>query len=304
VVAGAGAFYAYSPGQLVMVVTALGLLISNWRYHVQNQTVVIRALVLATILAMPLVRFQIAHPGANSAQLYERGSILVRPVPILEKLGALKGSYLAALSPAYWFAPNGIDLRRHIMGNYAHFWPYTGVLALTGLLVCLRSMRSPPHRVVLLALLAAPAGAALADIGVTRAMALVIPIVLLIVVGLEQLVPSLSGRRAPLALFAYLGIFLGLASLNVSMLRDALTNGPTWNKDYGLYGMQWGGRQLLGGLVPEILRSDPGIRVGISPNWANGTGELVDFFLSPQQRSRIAVRTVDTYLNDHLPFVS
>ena len=301
VVAGAAAFYAYSPGQLVMVVTALGLLISNWRYHVQNQNVVIRALVLATILAMPFVRFQIAHPGVSKAQLDERGSILARPVPILEKLGSLKGNYLAALSPAYWFDPNGVDLRRHIMGNYAHFWPYTGVLALMGLLVCLRSMRSPPHRVVFVALLAAPTGAALADIGVTRAMAVVVPMVLLIVVGLEQLIPSLTGRRAPLALFAYLGIFLGLASLNVSMLRDALTNGPIWNKEYGLSGMQWGGRQLLGGLVPEVLRSDPNVRLDLSPTWANGTDELFDFFLSPQQRSRTAVRTVDAYLNDHLP---
>jgi hypothetical protein len=132
----------------------------------------------------------------------------------------------------------------------------------------------------------------------------VIPAVLLMVVGLEQLLPSLTGRRAPLALLTYLGIFVGLASLNVSMLREALTNGPTWDRNYGLYGMQWGGRQLLGGLIPEVLQSDPGIRLDISPNWANGTGELFDFFLSPQERSRISGRTVDSFINDRLPIES
>jgi hypothetical protein len=300
IVAAAAAFYAYSPGQIVLVATTLGLLLSDWRYHFQSREVAVRALLLGVLLALPLVRFQVSNPGAAAAQLHERGSFLVRPVPLQEKIERLVGQYAEAISPSYWFVPNSRDLARHLMFGHGHLWPFAAVLAGIGLLVCLRQIRSAEHRVLIVALLAAPTGAALAEIAVTRAMPVVIPAVALMVIGLERLVPSMERRLLPLGIVTSVSIFLGLAWLNVSLLRDALANGPTWHRNYGLYGMQWGGRQLLGSLVPEVLQSDPSVRLGISPSWANGTGELFNFFLTPQQRSRVVVRTVDNYLNERL----
>jgi len=46
-----------------------------------------------------------------------------------------------------------------------------------------------------------------------------------------------------------------LAGYNVFMLRDALVNGPTWFKDYGLGGMQYGADQIFGEIKNYFTRA-------------------------------------------------
>ena len=57
-------FYSYNPGQVVVVVTGLLLLISDARYHWQNRGVALRGLGVLVLLAIPYIRFQITHPAA------------------------------------------------------------------------------------------------------------------------------------------------------------------------------------------------------------------------------------------------
>ena len=62
------------------------------------------------------------------------------------------------------------------------------------------------------------------------------------------------------------------------MTADALRHGARWYGDYGLYGMQWGARQVFGELV-ERRRAAPTRPIIMSPVWANGADDLAQFFL-------------------------
>jgi len=87
-----------------------------------------------------------------------------------------------------------------------------------------------------------------------------------------------------------------LAAFSVLMLRDAMANGPTWYRDYGLYGMQYGARQVTGA-IDERLRQSADTII-LTPTWANGTDVLVRFFRPESDRLRI--RNIDAYVTDRL----
>ena len=67
------------------------------------------------------------------------------------------------------------------------------------------------------------------------------------------------------------------------MLDDALRRGPTWYTDYGLYGLQWGAKELFEGAIPAFLAAHPGAALSVSPHWANGGDIFPRFFGSPPQ---------------------
>ncbi len=300
---GALAFYTYSPGQIVMLATGLVLLISDWRYHWQNRRTILVGLLVAAVLALPYVRFQLEHPSAAFQQLRDRGSLLVQPVPLAQKLSRTLFQYATALNPAYWYLPNNShDLARHVMQGYGNLWIGTLPFMLLGLVVALRHWRSAAHRALVLVLLVSPAGAWLADVGITRVLMLVIPAALLTALGLASALqwlerwPAFSRQRLSL------GMFVLLAGFNLSMLSNALVNGPTWVRDYGLYGMQYGAEQLFGKLIPDYLAQHPEVtQLHVSPIWANGTDVFSSFFLSPQQRSRVVMDSLDTYMKAKVP---
>jgi 4-amino-4-deoxy-L-arabinose transferase-like glycosyltransferase len=295
-VLGALAFYTYSPGQLVVVLTGALLLVSDWRYHYANRAMARNALILAALLALPYLRFRIEHPEAVYAQLRERGSLLVDPnVPLAAKLGRFAAEYGYGLSFGYWFSPNGRDLGRHIMVGYGNLPLFMLPLALLGLVLALRNFRSPAYRAVLIALLASPAGGALAEIGVTRVLMFVIPASLLAGIGLSVALEWLERWRAPRALLAA-GAFALLAGFNVRLLGDALANGPLWVRDYGLGGMQYGAKQLFADIIPDMLARDPDVIVSVSSGWANGPDLFPQFFLTPAQQDRVQMLNLDYFL--------
>ena len=53
-VLGALAFYTYLPGQIIVVVTGLMLLISDLRYHWEQRRTTLKGLALIAVLAIPL----------------------------------------------------------------------------------------------------------------------------------------------------------------------------------------------------------------------------------------------------------
>jgi hypothetical protein len=83
--------------------------------------------------------------------------------------------------------------------------------------------------------------------------------------------------------------------------RIALTQGPLWFSDYGLYGMQYGAQQLFEGAIPDYLAQHPASLLLISPNWANATDRFLDFFTTPQQRQQMLMGNVEGYLFKRLP---
>ena len=208
------AFYAYSPGQVVIAVTGLGLLLSDIRYHVQTfaplqvvrdapggrwrlacrqdsswLTYLLLALATLVIVALPYLRFQIyfrSHNPDTAAleHLKNLASYWTDPhLTFSEKLRQYVSLYLYGLSPGYWYVPNQTDLPRHLMKGYGNLLMVTLPFAALGLSEALRNLRSAAHRAVLVTLLAAPAGAAIVGIGITRTLAFNIPAAILTALG-------------------------------------------------------------------------------------------------------------------------
>ena len=153
---GALAFYTHGLGEILMGVTTLLLAVADWRYHWQQRAVVGRALALGVVLALPYVRYGLAHPGSTMAELRQRDSYWVQPgVTLGSKLSQFFSEYLLALSPLYWFqGNNGRDIVRHTMDGYGNLWLPTAPLLALGLLNALRHVRESMHRTLLLALAA------------------------------------------------------------------------------------------------------------------------------------------------------
>lgn len=99
----------------------------------------------------------------------------------------------------------------------------------------------------------------------------------------------------------HLALMLLLLIVNFAMLRTAVIDAPTWYKDYGLYGTQYGARQIFEALVPRLLNSGDQ-KVFISSVWANGADIFPRFFLTPEQQSRVSMGSIDTYLSHKVDF--
>jgi 4-amino-4-deoxy-L-arabinose transferase-like glycosyltransferase len=276
VVFGALSFYSYSPAQLVMAVTALALLLTDSRCHIKNWKTVLISLGIAALLAVPYVRFIILHPEENLRHLQILDSYWIQTIPLSEKLGIYFMEYLKMLNPLYWFMPNQVDLERHIMKDYGHLLLWTLPFYVLGFGVMLRKIAKPEYRLFLIATLAAPAGAAMAGIAVTRSLFMVIPAVLLTAIGLDQLMQWIEKVKVPRKVLIGI-IFVGLSVYSGFILRDALVNGPLWYDNYGLGGQQYGAKQVFG-QIKTMLEENPKQEIFISPSWANGTDVTARFF--------------------------
>ena len=290
------AFYTYSPGQVVIAVTGVLLLFSDIRYHWENKKFVLRGLGLVVLLALPYIRFRITHPDAPTDHLRRLGSYWIQSFPFQEKFKHFWSEYIYGLSPGYWFIPNNRDLPRHMMKDYGHLLRATLPFAAVGLVLAIKKIRSSAYRTLLIALVAAPAGAALAEIGVTRALVFVIPATLLITIGLSKVFTWLEKLKLSRQALS-IGLFVLLIGVNFGMLRDSLVNGLTWYSDYGLGGMQYGASSVFS-KVQDTLKSSPGTEIVLSPSWANGTDMLARFFLSDPLP--IDLGSIDGYLFQRL----
>jgi hypothetical protein len=307
--AGALAFYTYSPFQIIMMLCGVFLLLLDWRYHWRNRAILGRGLLLALLLAIPYLRFILTRGQANLGTLAALGSVWIRPVPLIEKLVFFAREYLHGLSPSYWFLPQSESLIRHEMKGYAYLpWAYLPLIG-AGFILSIRNSylrtqgiaaerRTAAFRMAWICLLVIPVSSALVQVGITRLLALVIPATLFATVGLDWIL-SWIGRHRISARILALGVFCVLAGFNFWMLRDALVNGPTWYSDYGMGGLQYGARQVFPA-VREYLQDNPGSRVVISPTWANGT-DLLGRFMLPESLP-VEMGSITGYMDQHKAF--
>ena len=196
---GALAFYSYSPAQVIVPLTALGLLFSDWRYHWENRRTVLIGFALAVLLALPYVRSSIRNPNVPVAHLHTLWSYWFENIPLSEKIGRYVSEFSVGLSPWYWYVPNDRDLVRHLMKEYGHIMMATLPFALFGLVHALRLIRLPAYRAVLIALLISPAASALVQISITRTLVFVIPAAMLTAIGLEQVLDWMEDPKKRLA---------------------------------------------------------------------------------------------------------
>lgn len=279
-------FYSYSPLKVVVVVTTLLLLLSDARWLISRRQVVGRAAVLVAIIALPELRFQLAHAGASIDQLRSLGSYMVDPkLGVMDKVRRYGNLYARGLDPRYWYDPDQkADLRRHVMSGYGNLLLATAPLALIGLVRALMHVRDTRFRAILLVTMASPSGAALVEIELPRSLVVVIPLTLLTALGLDVICASLA--RVVRGSIVAIATLVVLSVLNVGMLADALRNGPTWYHDYGLYGLQFGGRQIAGAARAE-LDQHPDRNVVVSSSWGNASDTVMAFFLPDQSSVRV-----------------
>lgn len=296
--AGALAFYSYSPLQLVVVLSGVLFLLADWHYHFAEPKSWRRGLIALTLLAAPYVFFRLTHAEAFGQHLRIVHSYWVSGISLLEKFTLFFSRWLKGFNPLYWFFPNNQDLIRHLMKGYGHlpwlFLPFT----LLGLLRCLRQKREPASRVLLIALLAAPSGAALVDVAITRLLVMVVPLALLTALGANDTLVWLSAKMKTQRLPS-LGLALALTAAAGWMTHDAIVNGPTWYSDYSLYGMQWGGQQLSEKIL-EFQQAKPKAQLTLSPTWANNTDVIMRYFLGDPLP--VTMGTLDEHDNYYLPF--
>lgn len=292
-VSGAVTFYSYSNGQTVMTALGLMLLVADIRYHLRNWRILATTLPLALVLALPFIGFRLNHPSSMLDHLRAIDSYWFYPIPVQEKLARFATTYLYALSPQYWFFPND-ELQRHRWVASGHIREEVLPLVALGALLCVWRIRSAPFRVVLLTALATPAGAALAGIGITRVLSFVVPAAIFASLGLDFALRRVSPRIPYPAAAGASFCLLSLGAL--LMLRQAIVDGPFWFRSYGLYGMQWGARQLFVDTIPEFLDKHPDVQLELTPTWANATNDFIPFFLTPEQQTRVVMNNIDSYL--------
>lgn len=289
-------FYSYNPGQVIVTLTGVLLLVSDARYHWRNRKVALLGLGLLVLLALPYLRFRYNHSTALQDHLVTLGSYWIHPMPVGEKVARFAEEYLYGLSPGYWFVPNNRDLERHLMKGYGHLHRASLPFAVLGMAVALKNFRSSAYRAVLIVWLAAPAGAALVHIAVTRNLVMVVPATLLISIGVITVFTWLESKRLSRTLLS-LSAFAILAGLNFILLWNALQYGPTWFKDYSLSGMQFGAAQVFEA-VEDHLEGNPADQLIVSPSWANSADILARFFLSDPLPIRLG--SIEDYLVQHL----
>lgn len=280
----AAVFYAYGPGEIIILGTGLLLLVSDARYHWHHRSTIARGLLLGVLLSLPYLRFRLQLPEEHAEALRLLQSVWVLDVPLSEKVRTSVEYYASGLSPAYWFLTNTRDMARHVMGPHPNLATWALPFVLGGLVIALRGIRRPELRTLLACVLAIPLGGAVAGPGITRLLSMVVPATLLGTLGLDAAANWIARRLAPRLVAGAIFVALSLASL--LLLRDALVNGPLWNRNYGM-DIPWGAPQVFGA-VEEILQEDPQAFVYVSPTWANGVDTLARFFFPDGARVGIA----------------
>lgn len=297
-------FYTYGPGQIISLATGLLLFVSDIRYHWAHRRLLAGGLAWAALLALPYLRFQVEQPGAHQEFLRLLDSYWLRELPLARKIATAAANYASALSPAYWLGADRIDLPRHLMDGHGNLSRWAAPFLAVGGFQCIRTWDRPASRLLLAALLAVPFGAVVVGVGITRVLSWVMPAAALSALGLAWAVrwtlPRLPYR--PLAATA----FVLLSGLQVLLLGDALRNGPTWSDDYGLYGMQYGARQVFQ-MAQEHVLANPDDHVFVTSTWANGADVLARFFVADPSAVTISSATPwaqdPLELNDRMAFL-
>jgi hypothetical protein len=192
---GALSFYTYGAAQLIVPLTALGLVVSDWRYHWEQRKHMIPAIALVALLAIPYWRFRLIDTDAPLQHLHTMFSYWTEDLPLAEKISRYATEYLYGLSPGFWYVPNERDLPRHLMKGYGHIMIATLPLAVLGAVQVLRNIRQSAYRTILIAILVSPAAAALVATSITRALPFVFLVAILTSLGLERLLLWIESYR-------------------------------------------------------------------------------------------------------------
>ncbi len=169
-------------------------------------------------------------------------------------------------------------------------------LMLVGLFLAFTKIRNPAHKLALIALLACPIPASVVAIGMPRTLWVSVPLAILAAIGLSAVVEWVGKHRQLKPAYSAVGLFAALVLLSVFVLRTALVEGPLWFQDYGLYGMQFGAKQVFQDTVAPALKNNPNVNFVVSPSWANGTEQFTEFFIPEEFLPRVRMGQPENFI--------
>ena len=153
--------------------------------HAADLSIIFRSLPLTDQRKLFNMISDITKKGICLSEMDEDAYLeLAAEIPLGEKITRYGREYFYGLSPGFWFVPNDTDLNRHIMKGYGHLLRPTLLFLVIGLVLAVRHIRESSYRTLLITILAAPAGAAIVQVGITRLLVFVIPASLLITLGI------------------------------------------------------------------------------------------------------------------------
>lgn len=259
------AFYAYQPGQVTVSLTLLAFGLVDIRYHLRNWKISLPALGVLFLLALPMAAFVHAHPEIYAGAMGQFGSYLGQNLTAAAKAQIYIGNYLQGLSPTTWYWPGVKDEPYYLMKGYGHILAIFLPLAVWGIIRLFKRRQKIEIIAVLVPFFAAPAAAAMIGIQVTRILVEIIPYSLVTMLGIEAAADWLEKHRLKRE-WVTAGIVILLSVGQIYMLTDALTRGPTWWKDYGITGIQWGSNQVFKEAI-AYSNEHPDTKVYISGGW-------------------------------------
>ncbi len=288
-------FYTYASSQLVLPLIAIALLFTDFKYHWQNRKKLLLPVILAAVLLIPAILFTFGSGAGFNGQFVALDSFAIKEITLSEKLSIFFHNYYDAINPYYWLSPDSNELIRHRLLGRGHFPVMFVPFLLTGLLVSICRISNPVYRCILICAVMIPVPVGIFNLNITRILTLTVPFTLWTVIGLDFL---LSKLKHATFLVLPAALMLGIYSVNMSL--DAVKNGATWYDDYGLYGLQYGTRQIFEQSVPEIFKQHPEATIHISPDFANDPTALLNFFIPEKQRSKVLISQPDPMKFNHI----
>ncbi|HTX79152.1 MAG TPA: hypothetical protein VMC62_05765, partial [Longilinea sp.] len=301
-VIGALAFYAYFPGQVVIVVTGVLLLLIDAPYHWQHRKTTLIGLALLLILVVPLVRFWNTQPAQYVNRLSIYSSFLASNQSILGKIGTYLLNWLYGLSPLFWLNPAPQFSVWWVMKGYSPIAWYLAPFWVWGLVVAIRNWRKPEMRVMLAAYLAGPTGAALVSIVITRVLVTIIPLMMIITLGFSDVMERLQKRFTAVSEKWMAPLLVGLLVIStIGMTADALIHAPTWYTDFGINGLQWGAREVFSTAL-DLNKAYPDQIIRISGGW-DWQPDILERFFVPDELP-IQLGNADAFMAGYKPEIS
>jgi hypothetical protein len=279
VVLAAMAFYAYLPGEVIVLVTLLAFTLLDIRYHFRNWKVSLPALGILILFALPMANFVRIHPEVYGGVLNNFDSFLGRDLPVVEKVLTYLENYLRGLSPITWYSPWVKDEPYYLMKHYGHILVVFLPLAIWGVIRLFKHRRKIELLAVLVPFFATPLAAAMVEIQVTRVLLEIIPYSLVTILGLEAAADWLEAHKFRQS-WVTAGIVVLFSAGQIVMLANALTRGPTWWTNYGLSGMQFGSNVVFREALANS-REHPETHFYISGGWIFKADDQLLFFVSP-----------------------
>ncbi len=290
-------FYSYFPAQVIVPLTYLAFLVLDRKYHLQEWKQTSLSHLFLTLLTIPLLRFFFQRPGSYGEILDQYHSFLATSSNGIEKIISFLGNYLQGLNPYFWFNPNPSNHGWFEMRPYGYLPLLLLPFFLYGGYLLVRDIRRPEMRVLLAAWLITPIASALTAIVITRMLIAIIPIVLISTIGFSHFLVKLQQLRIKTTWLVAATVTI-LAAATILLTRDVLINSPTWIKDYGISGIQWGAKQAFTKAL-ELQKESPDKHIRVSGGWTWQADTLKLFFLP--EDTPVETGNADIFLNQYLP---